>query len=330
MKPSRMEWKVGVFVLIGLVLLAGLLIQFSKGTTFFRPTYEINLRAGNAGGMKPRAMVLMSGLQIGTVSSIHLAPDGKSVIMTLRIFSQYHVRKDARFTIEQSGFLGDQFVAITPGKFEGEELKPGDFAQAESPFNIQEAARAASGFIRRLDETAKNLNEAIADVRRLVLNESTLSNFSSAVTSFRTVSDRALITVDNINTLVASNSTPTALAISNLVVFSEEINRFATGFTALVSTNTAEVTSAVKNIENSTEVLKTLLADLEQGKGLAGSLIKNQELATNVAQIASNLSITTSNLNRLGLWGILWSRKAPRTTASQPAGQLASPKAGTD
>ena len=44
MKPSRLEAKVGLFVFIGLGLLAVLLIQFSKGTTFFRPTYEFSCK----------------------------------------------------------------------------------------------------------------------------------------------------------------------------------------------------------------------------------------------------------------------------------------------
>jgi hypothetical protein len=37
------------------------------------------------------------------------------------------------------------------------------------------------------------------------------------------------------------------------------------------------------------------------------------------------LEITASNLNRLGLWGILWSKKPPRTNRP-PAGILESPK----
>ena len=104
---------------IGLVLLAVLLLQFSKGTTFFRPTYDFVLHAGNVGGLKPRAQVLMSGVQVGTVSDMQLAPDGKSVTITLRIYQQYQIYKDARFVIEQSGFLGDQYVAILPTRNEG-------------------------------------------------------------------------------------------------------------------------------------------------------------------------------------------------------------------
>jgi hypothetical protein len=67
-------------------------------------------------------------------------------------------------------------------------------------------------------------------------------------------------------------------------------------------------------------MLKDLLADVQAGKGLAGNLLQNPQLATNVSLIVSNLSITSSNLNRLGLWGILWQHKAPKEKP-QPKGR---------
>jgi len=123
MSKSRLEWKVGVFVFIGLVLLAVLMLGFSKGLTFFGPTYDIYLRSANVGGLKTRAGVLMSGVQVGTVSDIKLAPSGTNVTITLRILSTYVIYHDARFTIEQSGFLGDQYVGIVPTKNEGGTFK---------------------------------------------------------------------------------------------------------------------------------------------------------------------------------------------------------------
>ena len=81
MSNSRLEWRVGLFVLVGLLLLAALLIQFSKGAAFFRSTYTIILRSENVGGLKPRADVLMSGVRVGSVTAIDLAPDGKTVLI---------------------------------------------------------------------------------------------------------------------------------------------------------------------------------------------------------------------------------------------------------
>ncbi len=119
MEQKRLETKVGLFVFIGLVLLAVLLIQFSKGTSVFHGTYELRLHASNVGGLKPRAAVLLAGVQIGSVSDIQLADDGKSVTIFLKIYKKYKIYSDSRFVIEQSGFLGDQYVSVDFGEQQG-------------------------------------------------------------------------------------------------------------------------------------------------------------------------------------------------------------------
>jgi phospholipid/cholesterol/gamma-HCH transport system substrate-binding protein len=325
MPKSRLEWKVGLFVSIGLVLLAVLLLQFSKGLTFFRPTYRVLLHSQNVGGLKAGAMVLMSGVQVGAVSGTSLAEDGKSVTITLRISTQYPVHKDAKFVIEQSGFLGDQFVAILPQENALGKFSDGGEAAAEAPFDLQEVARSAAGFIQRIDETARRLNDMIAEVRRLVLNNQTLTNLSVAASNLRTVSERALTMVDNINSVVTTNSPAIAQSGSNLVAFSEQLNQFGSALSGVLATNTPEINAAVNNIESSTEVLKNLLDDVQAGKGLAGTLLRNEQLSAHAAEIANNLSITSSNLNRLGLWGILWQHKPPQTNVV-PARPLTTPK----
>lgn len=313
MDIKRVEWRVGLFVFIGLVVLGVLLLQFSKGASLFRPTYTLHLSANNVGGLKVRASVLMSGVQVGTVSDIKLTEDGRTVTISLRIYKQYRIYKDARFVIEQSGFLGDQFIAIIPSNNEGPIFRPEDQARAQEPLNLQEVARSAQGFIHRIDETAQKLNDAISDVRRLVLNDKTLTNVAATVENMRTASERALITVDNLNALVETNGPSIALAVSNVVYFSDQINRFGSAFGSVLATNSTEINAAVKNIESSTVVLRRLVEDLQAGKGLAGTVLRNEALATNVQVIANNLAITTSNLNRLGLWGILWAKKPPKT-----------------
>src|SRR6266536_875229 len=110
MSKSRLEWKVGLCVFIALTMLAALLLQFSKGTNLFHPTKMILLRAGNVGGLKTRASVFMAGVQIGSVADIRLGPQGTNVTIWLKIYNEYEIHKDARFAIEQSGFLGDQYV----------------------------------------------------------------------------------------------------------------------------------------------------------------------------------------------------------------------------
>jgi hypothetical protein len=177
-----------------------------------------------------------------------------------------------------------------------------------------------------VDEAAKKLNDAISDVRRLVLNEETLTNLSSTVESMRAASESALNTMDRINALFATNSPGLSRSVSNIAFASDDLTRFTGTLNGILATNKSGITASVSNIESSTVVLKNILTDVQAGKGLAGTLLHNDHVAGQVEDIVNNLSITTSNLNRLGLWGILWSKKPPRTNEPSASEPLKAPK----
>jgi phospholipid/cholesterol/gamma-HCH transport system substrate-binding protein len=320
-KSKRLEIKVGLFVAVGLILLAVLLLQFSKSTSAFRGTYVVRLHAGNVGGIKPRAQVLLAGVQVGTVADIQLAKDGKSVTLFLSIYKDYVIYHDARFVIEQAGFLGDQYVSIIPTANSDPKLQDGADVPCEDPFNLQEVARSAAGFIQRMDDTAKKVDDSVTEFRRVVLNGPTLTNFDVAINNVRTLSEEALTTVSNLNGLIVTNRDQVNLAVSNVVHFSHQLTDLADAAHALLDTNGTTITAAAQNVKASTEILKNVMTDVQSGKGLAGTLLQDQVLSSNVQAIAGNLAVTTSNLNREGLWGVLWSHKPPKpagTNSSAP------------
>ena len=173
-----------------------------------------------------------------------------------------------------------------------------------------------SGFIQQIDGTAKKLDASITDLRAQVLNAQTLSSFGVAMTNMRAFTAQALDAVQNINTLVATNGTQVGTAVSNLVYFSTQMTQLAASAQNLLTTNGENIGVATKNIEDISVNLKQVSSDLRAGKGLAGTVLQNEELATNVQLIAANLAITSSNLNRQGLWGILWSHKPQATNTT--------------
>lgn len=305
MSQKRLELKVGFFVLLCLGLLAALLLQFSKGVTLFRHTYTVILNTDNVGGLRARASVLMSGVQVGTVSKALLSPQGTNVSIYLKIYSQYVIRDDAAFKIEQSGFLGDQYVAIYPGQNEGQPLKDGSEVHAQKPLNLQ--------------EVASDINDAIKEVRRVVLNEKTLTNLSIAVANFRTFSAEGLVTLSNLNQIINSNGPTATTAVSNLQAFSIQLNGIAGHVESILNTNAPQIGLAISNIQASSVMLTNLLAEVQSGKGLAGALVNDQAMAKDIASVANNLSITTSNLNRMGLWHFLWYKPKPSPAPSSRA-----------
>lgn len=312
MSQTRFEVKVGAFILVGLVLLAVLVLLLSKGTTFYRETYQLRLKSGNVGGIKTGANVLLSGVSVGRVSGVDLNANGTNVIILLKIFSKYQVHADAQFNIEQFGFLGDQYVAIHPRDNEGPLLKDGDEVVCAKPFNMQETVARAAETISKIGQTATNLDEAVSDVRQYVLTEQTLKHLAGAIDRFALVTAQALDTVSNVNVLVASNALPVTLAISNLNYFTTTVAPLASRVDLLVSNNEGQVTAAIQNIESASGTLTNLMNELQGQRGLAGRLLHDQEMAIYFSEMTRNLADITSTLNRRGLWGLMWGNKKAR------------------
>src|SRR5690349_17588608 len=176
MDTSRLEWKVGLFVLVSLVLAAALVMKFSKSASVLTKTYELRLQTSNVGGIRSGATVLMAGVQVGTVGEIELDESGKTVTLHVQIQSRYKIHRDARITIEQAGFLGDQYISVTPTKNAEPVFEPRETVRCEEPFNLQEVARSAAGLLRRFDQTAAKLNEAVSRVDETLLAQETLTN----------------------------------------------------------------------------------------------------------------------------------------------------------
>jgi len=301
MRDKRYAGKVGLFVAMALIVGVVLLLMFSKGSTLFTPTYDLQLKAQTVAGLRQGAVVLLSGIVIGSVKEAEVASGGRGVHIRIRIKDKYKIHSDARFVIEQIGFLGDQYVAIYPQENKGEILAPGTVVPVEEPFNFQEVGRSARDLIDHFNETAKILNEAMDRVSRTLLSEHTLTNATATLANFRTVSEKAVTTMDSINGLVASNSAPVAVAVSNLVDFSHSLDKLSSELGEMIATNRHELTLAVKNLQTASKVVEGLARDIEAGKGLAGTLLKDSGLQGNLTNMVANLATLSSNLNKYGL-----------------------------
>src|SRR5437762_5441621 len=168
MNESRLATRVGLFVALGLVLLVLLLMSFSKGLTILTRSYNLNLRAVSVGGLKDRAAVLMSGVTVGNVLEANIPPDGKGVLITLKIQEKYKIHADARFVIEQIGFLGDQYISIYPTKNEAPILRPDAEVVCEEPFNMQEIVRSATALVQGVNQATKTLNEMFGRLDKML------------------------------------------------------------------------------------------------------------------------------------------------------------------
>jgi phospholipid/cholesterol/gamma-HCH transport system substrate-binding protein len=145
------------------------------------------------------------------------------------------------------------------------------------------------------------------------LTEQRLQNLGGAIDDFALLTTDAMQAVSNVNALVASNALPVTLALSNLNALTLQLSPLVGNVNHLITNNEPTILAALKNIETASALLTNLLHELEQGQGAAGRLLRDEQMGANLAAVAQNLMITTSNLNQRGLWSILWRPKPPRT-----------------
>jgi phospholipid/cholesterol/gamma-HCH transport system substrate-binding protein len=301
MNSPRYEWKVGLFAVTGLAFLAILLLQFSKGLSFLTPTYELKLITANVGAIKTKASVLMAGIQIGQVSSADLNPDGRLVTIKVKIYRRYPIKQNAIFVIDQAGFLGDQYVSITPGDGDAPNLQDGAVVKCHEPFNLQEAARSATDLLKKFEITADAINQSVKKVDRILLAEQNLIEITNIISNGRMLSEKINILVDDLHLLMNTNQMAISMSMSNLASISQRIDQLAQEMQTFVETNRNDWRETMVNLRNSSQKTSLLLEDLQGGKGLAGSLLKDPQLDTQFKGVFSNLNQLSSNLNRYGL-----------------------------
>ena len=317
MSQAKIEIKVGLFVFLCIIILAVLMILFSKGLGVGADTKEIILDTSNIGGLRVQSQVLMSGVKIGTVSKTVLSQDGSKVEIHLTILKSQIIRKDAIFRIEQAGFLGDQYVAVYPGTNRpfAQEIEPNAVVHAEEPFNMQLVAADAGDLIRQMKETLKKLTATIEDVHTHALDQATLTNFAESIHNLDRVTASALSAVDRINRIIATNEQPAATAVSNLVQFSTQLTDVGNQAKAILAKNESQINDSLSNFHTASSQFTNLMNDVQSGKGLAGQLIENGAVAKDFATISSNLAVATGNLNRLGLWHWIFYKPKPQTNS---------------
>jgi phospholipid/cholesterol/gamma-HCH transport system substrate-binding protein len=328
MNQTRFEWKVGVFVVAGLTLLALLILNFSKGVTLFQPTYDVTVVMNSVAGLKPTADVMMAGVAIGKVVGTTLSEDGRKVEIKTQILSKFnHIRKDAHFKIDSIGFLGDQYVSVTPPETPPpanvQFLKNGDTVQGETGFELQQALLSTAGMLDLAKQTLRDIDQAVTNVNRTVLSPETLGKFSKALDNLEGASESAVQGVDGIRGMLNSNAVPINVAITNLQEFAKKLNRMADQMALVIDENRPELASAVKNLHDVSATFKQLADDLKAGKGAVGSLLYDEhtkaeftDLISKADNTASNLSSFTQNLRTNSVWHVLF-HKPPEAS---PAG----------
>lgn len=126
--------------LIGAVVLAvaGGFLVYAANTADMRfgSGYKLDAEFRAADGLEPGSDIRLSGVRIGSVTSVGLNPKNYYAVVGMSIDESYQLPEDSIAKIASDGLLGGNFIAIDPGASDF-MLEPGEtFMHTQGSINL--------------------------------------------------------------------------------------------------------------------------------------------------------------------------------------------------
>ncbi|MFQ6331567.1 MlaD family protein [Nocardia sp. CWNU-33] len=116
---------------------------------------EATMVLTDSGGLLPRSKVLLSGIEVGTVTSV--SHTGTTVSVQFRVDDRYRIPSSSMARIETLSGLGEPYLDFRPASGDGPYLRDGqivDAAEVTMPISIPEVAQTATRLLNQLDPQA--------------------------------------------------------------------------------------------------------------------------------------------------------------------------------
>lgn len=133
MSESKLQFRVGLFVIAAMIAGVGLLLRFGELRWAWEEYYTVAVHFEEAPGVHPDTIVRKSGVAIGHVKQLYFDDQRGGVTVVLNIQKRHQLREDSRPRLTLS-LLGDASVEFSPG-LSPKTLPPGTQLTGEMPAN---------------------------------------------------------------------------------------------------------------------------------------------------------------------------------------------------
>jgi len=164
MEYRRNEIRAGIFLMLSFVILVVMVFAVSDIQSLFRKKKEVKALFMFSDGIEKNAQVRISGIKIGKISNIRVAPEyGDKVELTLSVFSDTVIKQDARAAIKSLGLVGGKYVELTGGTPQAHVLEPGGIIIGEESMKLEDLTKAGIEVAGKLKNIATNLDHILGD-----------------------------------------------------------------------------------------------------------------------------------------------------------------------
>ena len=142
-KDTGSNWKLGMFVIIGLILFVITIYFVGKQQNLFGNTFNLKSKFKTVSGLKVGNNVRFSGINVGTVSEIEIVNDSTVlVVLLMEEDVQKYIKKDAMASIGSDGLMGDKVMTISPGMTSNETVKDNDLIKSKSAVEMEDLMKS--------------------------------------------------------------------------------------------------------------------------------------------------------------------------------------------
>ncbi len=296
-KTASQKLKLGVFVVVGTLLLIAALYSIGNRQNLFGSNIKIMTQFSNVNGLELGNNVRYSGINVGTVSKIQMIGDNQIVVeMLIQEKIGKHIKKDAVATIGSDGLVGNMIVNIIPRESEKPPVVYGDTINSYSKIGTDD-------MLTTLNVTNENAALLTADLLKitteilegkgtlgLLINDSIMAkDLKLTIYELRKASTGASQAIIELKDIISSISESESIAG---VLLSDSISG-------------QKMKTIVNNLEQSsveiTEVSKNLnvvLKDIKEGEGALNYLSNNPDLVKNIDSTMNNIKQGTQRFNQ--------------------------------
>ncbi len=283
MSKLSVEAKVGIFVVIGAILLGYMSMKVGTLNFSHNKGYFIEVFFDSATGLVKDVTVEVAGVEIGRVQDISLK-NGKALVL-LRIRHEITIKKDARAIIRTRGILGDKYVEIIAGSTAAPAIKNGERLTRTMP-------------VTDMDTLMNTLGEVAQDIKLLTNAISNVLGGKEGEATFRAIVDNLREMVTALNQTVQRNSTDVDRMIDNLAGFSDTLKSVGDESQDDIKNIIASVSRVSSTMESLLTGLEEVTAKINAGEGSIGRLINEEDTINDLNETLAALKNITQSISQ--------------------------------
>ncbi len=286
-RERKITWKdlkVGIMLLAAIVILATIILLIGKEVPFFSKRYKLVTYLDNISGLKVASLVMLAGVEVGSVNEVYFKEDMKKVAVVVSISKNYQswIRSDSVAHVKTMGALGDKYIDITIGSHQMPVLQDGDHINGTTGAEIDVLIDQATEAITNINSVASSLDVIASDIKT---GKGTVGQLISNDTLHKDV-------INLINKISSGQG-----SVSKLIN-DKQLYEDLKSSIGVISSVTQQMKEGKKgigriivndefsnNIINSSDKIANIIDNVHQGKGTIGKIIQDDTLYKNIADL---------------------------------------------